>query len=75
MTEAPYADVIRVPASVSRQSKTNYEAEVLAEDDQTFLERQLKQIDKTPQVGPAQPAGPGALYSSPTKPPSTSGTR
>lgn len=70
--EAPYADVIRVPASVSRQSKTNYEAEVLAEDDQTFLERQLKQIDKTPQVGPAQPAGPGALYSSPTKPPSTS---
>jgi dynein light intermediate chain 1 len=70
--EAPFVDVIRVPASVSRQSKTNYEAEILAEEDQTFLERQLKQIDKNPQLGSAQAAGPGALYSSPTKPPSTS---
>jgi len=67
--ETPFEEVIRVPTSVARQSKTVFEAEVLAEDDQAFLERQCKQIDKIQtQGGSAQPAGAGgSLYSSPAK--------
>lgn len=74
-SELPYEDVIRIPPSVVRQSKTNYEAEVLAEDDQAFLDRQLKQIDKTPaQAGTAQIVGTSPSYSSPSKSPPAVGT-
>jgi dynein light intermediate chain 1 len=53
----PFQEAIKVPSSVSRQTKTTYEAEVLAEDDQAFLERQFKQVEKAPsQLGSAQSA-------------------